>query len=494
MRNKKLNKYCLKLDFNNLILFFILIFVLIFILNPQYFYLKLANFNFAIKNNSLAENYVEKFFTYGVVDANISQKYFDSITKDEIDIRAQEKLMKFLEYPVPERLKNSAQELLENIKEDANLKYPENFIAQAPFNQKILRWNDFPITFGFENAQDVSSELKDEIRNAFKAWEDSTGKAVLFKETDSQANIKIMFIEHNPAEADDLKYIVAYTKPEVFNDELKYFEIKFYLEDSQGNKFTRNQIYNTALHEIAHALGLMGHSDDKKDILYLTNNSKIHYLDKKDGLSLGDINTVKLLYRIKPEITNLKNDDADYIPSVILGSKNEIASAKIIEAKNYIQNAPELPNGYIDLAEAYVMEKQYSQALKILKLGLKYATTADIQEIIYYNIAIVAMYMEDFETSFNYLGKSIHLKDNEDKQFFLAQLYEKKQELDSAELIYRKLFNAKPDNIEYAISLANLYLEQNKIFKARKVVKSYMKNNPNDSNNSRLKSYGILRF
>ena len=39
--------------------------------------------------------------------------------------------------------------------------------------------------------------------------------------------------------------------------------MKFYIKDINGKFFTANQVYNTALHEIAHALGVMGHSNNK---------------------------------------------------------------------------------------------------------------------------------------------------------------------------------------------------------------------------------------
>ena len=49
-------------------------------------------------------------------------------------------------------------------------------------------------------------------------------------------------------------------------------DIKFYTYAPNGEKFSSEQIYNTALHEIFHALGFTGHSYDKNNIMYMSNN------------------------------------------------------------------------------------------------------------------------------------------------------------------------------------------------------------------------------
>jgi hypothetical protein len=62
---------------------------------------------------------------------------------------------------------------------------------------------------------------------------------------------------------------------------------------------------------------------------------------------------MKLLYKIKPQITNIKKPKGEYSINVVLGSAEEINNEKKEEALTYIKNAPELPSGYIDLAENY---------------------------------------------------------------------------------------------------------------------------------------------
>ena len=63
----------------------------------------------------------------------------------------------------------------------------------------------------------------------------------------------------------------------------------------------------------------------------------VKQIDEK--LTNADINTIKLLYKIKPDITNSNENTGEYLPEVILGSDEEINRAKLEEAKRYIQNA-----------------------------------------------------------------------------------------------------------------------------------------------------------
>ena len=51
--------------------------------------------------------------------------------------------------------------------------------------------------------------------------------------------------------------------------------------------------------------------------------------DSRSQPTEADINTVKLLYRIKPDITNSNKLKGEYLPYLILGDEEEITSAKI---------------------------------------------------------------------------------------------------------------------------------------------------------------------
>ena len=86
--------------------------------------------------------------------------------------------------------------------------------------------------------------------------------------------------------------------------------IILYSKDPFGNFFSDKELYNTILHEIGHALGIMGHSYSSEDLMYMaTDNDSNFYAPYRSSfqyLSSKDINTIKLLYKMFPDISNTR--------------------------------------------------------------------------------------------------------------------------------------------------------------------------------------------
>ena len=203
---------------------------------------------------------------------------------------------------------------------------------------------------------------------------------------------------------------------------------------------------------------------------------------------------VKLLYKIKPEITNAENANSEYIPYMVLGESKDVNNEKIAEAKLYIRKAPNLPAGYIDLAEGYVAAKDYRQAIRALEKALKLADTEDIKSIIYFNLAVTNFYVDNIEKSQIYLNKSMQINNTEEKQYLLGEIFVREGKVKDAINIYSDLIRKNPSNIEYTIALTNIYVINRDFIKARKVLQQFFKANPNQRDNSRLDSYGILKL
>ena len=102
--------------------------------------------------------------------------------------------------------------------------------------------------------------------------------------------------------------------------------------------------------------------------------------------------------------------------------------------------------------------------------------------------------MDNLEKSYYYLKRSEEYKKNNEKEYFLAEIYTKYGKYDEAIKIYLNLSNKNPDNIEYIIALTNSYILNRDFFNARKVLKKFIKNNPKDKNNKRFEAYGILKI
>ena len=463
--------------------------------NLDNIYSCIANHYYKMGDIKQAQEYFEKSFAFGSQNLKDKDIYVTSIINSPFDLDAQIKLDNFLNKNADEFSKQKAEYFIYDLKRELHKKYPNNYIFQAPYNQKIMRWSNTPITYSFINTDGVPEYFIQEIENAFTEWEKATDHKILFSKESANGNIIVDFNRNELAETDAQKYVVAYTVPDVQSDFLNGMKITFHLQDNSGSLYSKNQVYNTALHEILHALGFMGHSNDEGNVLYISKNSYDILNDNRDKPSEADINSIKLLYDIKPEITNSQEDSgSSYMPFLVFGENEDINNAKLREAKYYIRHAPDLPNGYIDLAEIYMLEKQYSKAIKTLETAERLSNSDDVLWIVYHNLAIAYFYINYMELSEEYLQKALEIKDSENMQYLKGEIAVKNKNYKNAIKCFETLLGNNPQNIDYMIALANVYVVQKQYFKARNVIKQFIKNNPAERNNKRLESYGILRM
>ena len=191
----------------------------------------------------------------------------NSIINSPLTLDSQEKLVNIAEDTILDSASVKAKYFLYDLRREVHRNYPLNYIRQAPYNQKIVRWSKFPITYCFKNSQIAPQDYITEIKDAFDCWEKLT--PIMFAESNSKdANIVIEFLQNKTNDLEyGRKYVVAYTTPDINVNKLERMNIKFFIQAPDGEKFSANQIYNTALHEIFHALGFMGHSYDSENIM-----------------------------------------------------------------------------------------------------------------------------------------------------------------------------------------------------------------------------------
>ena len=480
------NKILARVIFYSVFLFLItLVFVARNNLDKIYAYLGEVNYK---KNNiEQSQKYFEKSFLLGNKNFNQREMYINSIINSPLTLNSQEKLINIAEDKIDDVASLRAQQFLYDLKRKIHDLYENNYIKQAVYNQKVVRWGKLPITYTFINTNSIPDK--------FISEKESEHQILFTKINETDANILIEFIENQTKEMEyGQKYIVAYTVPDVVQNKLQKMTIKFYLKDLEGNEFSANQIYNTALHEIFHALGFMGHSYNRDNIMYLSKDNNTLIKDSREILTPADISTLKLLYKIKPDITNSNELKSEYMPYLILGDDSEINSAKAKEAKNYINQAPTLASGYIDLAESFVAEKRYPEAIKSLEKALLLADTKEIQGIVYYNLAVVYFYINHLEMALDYLNQALDIKDTEELHYLLAEIYNKQGDEIKTVEEYNYLIKIAPQNIDYTINLTNFYIKKKDYINARKILKNFLKNNPQEKNNPRLSPYGLLKI
>ena len=88
----------------------------------------------------------------------------------------------------------------------------------------------------------------------------------------------------------------------------------------------------------------------------------------------------------------------------------------------------------------------------------------------------------------------MEIQNSEEVHFLMAEIYLKSGDKKKAEDEYKYLTKISPQNINYAIYLANICLKKYDYAGARRVLKNFIKNNPHQRNNKLLSPYRILLF
>lgn len=300
-----------------------------------------------------------------------------------------------------------------------------NYILNAAQGNDILRWDikSFPLKVYIENSNVVPRYYISNIEKAMNQWTTRTN-FVKFKTVQSEqgADIVVKFSDI-PADACSggvCKYTVAYTDPVISSDKLlKRMNLTFYKTNPRNENFSEREVYNTALHELGHTLGLMGHSDNPEDLMFASNenNQNMYAMYRSDFqyLSMRDLKTLALLYRLEPTISNVKNLHSEhfYYPPLILGSEDARLQKKLAEFEKYTREYPTFASGYINLASVYVDMGDFDSALDKLNTASSLAKTQDENYLIAYNRAVIFYNKQKPQEAMQYALTAKSIKDDE---------------------------------------------------------------------------------
>lgn len=298
--------------------------------------------------------------------------------------------------------------------------YEDNYIFNAAEGDDIVRWDikSFPLKVYFENSDSVPRYYKSNIDKALQQWTVRTN-FISFQETSdkNEANIIIKFsdLPKDVCNGNFCRYSVAYTEPVVSGKGmLKCMNLTFYKTNPMYKNFSALEIYNTALHELGHTLGILGHSDSVNDIMYASNENNQNYSllrAASQNLSSRDLNTLVLLYRMAPTISNVKDlsSESFYYPPLILGSNDARLQKKLEEFKKYIRDYPNFASGYINISSVYVDLGDFDSALAALDNAIIHVKNDDERFLVNYNKAIIYYNKQDRANALKYatIAKSI---------------------------------------------------------------------------------------
>ncbi|OGI19645.1 MAG: hypothetical protein A2255_08700 [Candidatus Melainabacteria bacterium RIFOXYA2_FULL_32_9] len=335
----------------------------------------------------------------------------------------------------------------------------ENYIDNALDGGLIVRWNleKMPLKLYLGNYKDVSgyqSYYGSAVKRAFSDWINKLDGLMNYTlvSNPNDADIVIKFVPAIDTTNTGSGFISGLTSHHIKGNILKYANIEVSTMRPNKTIFTETDIYYTVLHEIGHALGIMGHSYNEDDVMYPVAIGK-----KSVNLvfSHRDVNTIKLLYKLDADISNF---DAQKIAkkdfdknSLVLGDSNSRLDKELQEAKDYVKRVPNHPIAWTSLGSAYNNKKQYYEAITNYKNALE----------------IDANYLQAREG--------------------LADSYKDVGDVYNATTEYKNLITSDPKNINYSLKLALLYRSYNKYQDANMVLNYLINANPEARTNEDVK-------
>ena len=207
-------------------------------------------------------------------------------------------------------------------------------------------WQKMPV-----NVYIQSNPFTNIVQSAFNYYAATFAGIISFNYVDnpSNAQINVTFparIERN----DEDQFVAGITNNFSSGHDIQSSNIKL-LTQKDGVKFSSAFVYNTALHEIGHSLGINGHSDNRIDVMYPQTQAT-----SMMTLSSRDIATLKIMYSKNAELINQSSATA--------------SSDKLQEAIRYTQQAPNKTNAWINLGNVYYDLKMLPEALEAYKKAL----------------------------------------------------------------------------------------------------------------------------
>lgn len=174
-------------------------------------------------------------------------------------------------------------------------------------DRKVIRWNDQTVTIlvHIEDGTGLAGWNPENIRavqNAFSEWEVATGRRFRFlympdhRGTDVIVSFKAF---HDRFDRGDEAGV---TKTVTWGNYVAENNIELYLHPEHDAVYTPAHLQSIALHEIGHMLGINGHSNDPRDVMYPA--STFLEDDPPQHLTQRDVDTLRAVYLKKADYAN----------------------------------------------------------------------------------------------------------------------------------------------------------------------------------------------